>query len=80
MDKQIFRKGALERLSSPDQLDQLMPVTSARGWIALCGVALLIAAGIAWGFLGRIETNVEASGALVRTGGVIQSRLRAPDA
>jgi HlyD family secretion protein len=29
----IFRKVSLERLSSPEQLDQLMQVTDPRGWL-----------------------------------------------
>ena len=40
MTRQIFRKAALTRLASPDQLDQLMQVTSPRSWIALAGFAL----------------------------------------
>ncbi len=31
----IFRKVALERLSSPEQLDQLLQVTDPKGWLAL---------------------------------------------
>ena len=30
----IFRKAALERLSSPERLDQLMQVTRPRAWLA----------------------------------------------
>ena len=39
----IFRKVALERLSSPEQLDQLMQVTSPKGWLALAGLGALLA-------------------------------------
>jgi len=31
----IFRQAALDRLSSPEQLDRLMQVTLPTGWIAL---------------------------------------------
>jgi len=76
-----FRKEALKKLSSPDDLDRLMPVTDRRGWIALAATALLIASAIVWGFWGRIYTSVEGRGMTMasgtirnitsRTGGVI---------
>ena len=37
----IFRKAALERLSSPEQLDYLMSITSPIAWIALAAIAVL---------------------------------------
>jgi HlyD family secretion protein len=49
---QVFRKAALDRLASPEQLDELIPVVDARGWIAALGIGVLTAAVIAWGFLG----------------------------
>ena len=35
MNQKIYRQEALDRLQSPDQFDQLMPLTNLRGWIAL---------------------------------------------
>lgn len=76
MAKQIFRKEALERMSSPEQLDQLMPVTSRRGWIVLTGIGALLAAAVLWGIFGSIETTVPAGGALLRVGAM--EIVRAP--
>jgi hypothetical protein len=70
MVRQIFRKEALERLSSPEQLDQLMQVTGPRGWIALAAVGLLLLAVLAWGLFGTIPVTVEGQGFLVRAGGI----------
>ncbi len=69
MNRQVFRKEAIERLSSPEQLDLLMPVTSGRGWIALMGVGLLLLMGILWGVFGSVETTVEGTGLLMRYDG-----------
>jgi HlyD family secretion protein len=69
----IFRKVALERLSSPEQLDQLMHVTDARGWIALVALGALLAAGIAWGFVGSLPDTVPGVGILVKSGGLTQA-------
>jgi multidrug efflux pump subunit AcrA (membrane-fusion protein) len=70
MERSIFRKVALERLSSPEQLDQLMQVTDRRGWLALTALAGLLAMAVTWGFVGSIPTKVTGEGILIRTGGV----------
>lgn len=68
MQKQIFRSVALARMSSPDQLDQLVHVTSAKGWIALLGVMLILGTATLWGFKGRMATKAEGRGVVVRAG------------
>jgi multidrug efflux pump subunit AcrA (membrane-fusion protein) len=70
MARQIFRQEALERLSSPDQLDRLMPLSSLRGWLALGAAGLVVAATIAWSFLGTLRTTAEGRGVLLRVGGL----------
>lgn len=62
----------MERLSSPEQLDQVMRVTSPRGWLALAAVALLLATGVVWGFFGTIPTKVAGQGILIKRGGVFE--------
>lgn len=62
--KSLFRKVALDRLSSPEQLDRLMQVTNTRGWVALTGLFVLLGVGLLWGVTGRIETTVAAQGLL----------------
>lgn len=66
----IFRKVALERLSSPEQLDQLMQVTNPRGWLALSGLGALLLTAVGWGFLGSIPREADGEGILLRRGGV----------
>jgi HlyD family secretion protein len=66
----IFRKVALERLSSPEQLDQLLQVTGPRGWIALGALGLLLVTALGWGVLGSIPTTANGEGILLRQGGV----------
>jgi HlyD family secretion protein len=69
-EKTIFRKAALERLSSPEQLDYLMSVTSPVGWLALSALAGVLFLIVLWGFLGRIPDTVAGSGILIRGGAV----------
>jgi HlyD family secretion protein len=66
----IFRKVSLERLSSPEQLDQLVQVTDPRGWLALIGLGSLVLAGLGWGVYGSIPTAATGEGILLRRGGV----------
>ncbi len=66
----IFRKVALERLSSPEQLDQLMQVTSPRGWLALGAFGALLLTALGWSVLGSIPTDATGEGILLRQGGV----------
>ncbi len=67
--ERIFRKVALERLSSPEQLDQLVPLTSPIGWTAVIAIAAILAAAIGWSIFGSLPTAVPGSGILVSRGG-----------
>ncbi len=58
MNLNVFRKVSLERLSSPEQLDQLLRVTSPKSWISFIGVASIIVIAILWGIL---VTNIQFS-------------------
>lgn len=58
----VFRAAALERLSSPEQLDERMQVVSPRGWLALAALGALLLAVVLWGCLGRIAVEVHARG------------------
>ncbi|MEM8501652.1 MAG: hypothetical protein AAF716_00695 [Cyanobacteria bacterium P01_D01_bin.1] len=61
----IFRKEAIERLSSPEQLDQLMRIVSPRSWLPLAALGGLLACGLVWSFVGRIPVTTTGRGALV---------------
>lgn len=77
MKQTIYRKEALARLASPEQLDQLMPLTSPRGWIALGTAGLLLLAALLWLIFGTVSVRVEGQGVLQRPGGV--HRVTAPE-
>jgi HlyD family secretion protein len=66
----IFRKVSLNRLASPEQLDQLMRVTDARGWIALLAIAIVLLTATVWGIVGSIPQNISGVGILIKSGGV----------
>ncbi len=64
-EKSIFRKIAVERLSSPENLDQVMYVVPARNWIALICLFAFVLAAVAWACLGEIARLVEGEGMLL---------------
>jgi multidrug resistance efflux pump len=68
--KPVFRQVALERLSSPEQLDQLMQVTTPKGWLALLAVGGLLLAALVWSIFGSLPTQVPGQGILLGGGGV----------
>ncbi len=51
----IFRRESLERLSSPEQLDQLMQVVNARSWLSLVALASLVGLAVGWSVWGRLS-------------------------
>jgi HlyD family secretion protein len=73
---QIFRKAALDKLSSPEQLDQLMQVTTPKSWLALTGCCALVLTAVAWGLFGKIPTKVHGVGILIKHGGVFMVASR----
>ena len=69
-NKPLFRSAALEQLSSPDALDQLLQVTRPAGWLALLACALLLVAAFLWGVFGSLPITVTGQGVLLAPGGV----------
>lgn len=63
----IFRKTALERLSSPDQLDSMLKITTPMSWVGIGAAAALAAAVVVWSFVGRIPETVSAPGFFVHS-------------
>lgn len=58
----IFRQESLERLSSPERLDQLMQILAPKDWLALTVFGSLTILGLAWSIVGRIPITVQGRG------------------
>lgn len=61
-NKELFRKKAVERVASPEQLNDYIHVTSPAIWMALVGIILILTGGIVWGIFGNLYTTVEGAG------------------
>jgi HlyD family secretion protein len=61
----LFRSEALEKISSPEQLDRVMQVVSFQKWIPLAAFGTSICAVVTWSLMGRIPVTVNGQGVLV---------------
>ena len=60
-----FRKEALEALSSPEQLDQPLPLLRPSHWATLLGLLLFAGAVLLWSILGRVPVRIQGRGLLL---------------
>lgn len=70
MKKPLFRQDALDRLASPEQLDQVMTVTTRRAWLALSALSIVLMCALAWAVFGSLPYKVRCQGILIRRGGL----------
>ena len=65
-----FRESALEKIASPEQLDEMMQITDPKEWIALVAFLLLTITLMLWSIFGIMRDTVDGMGILVQEGGV----------
>jgi HlyD family secretion protein len=75
--QRTFRAVALERASSPEQLDYLVSIIKPFDWVALCVIFLALAAAITWSIIGRVPTRVAGEGILISGGGRVVDAVSA---
>ena len=57
MDRaQLYRKGSMERIQSPEQLNDYLHVTNPSVWLLLTAVILLLAGLLVWGSFTYIDS------------------------
>ena len=57
--KSIFREKSLERVTSPEQLNDYIRVTTPSVWIILAATLILIIGTLVWAVFGKIRVNTE---------------------
>lgn len=60
MENQIFRKKSVERVASPEQLNDYVRVANPGVWLALAAVLALLVGACIWGVFGRLDTTLTA--------------------
>ncbi|HEY9767399.1 MAG TPA: NHLP bacteriocin system secretion protein [Coleofasciculaceae cyanobacterium] len=64
-ESKLFRQKSLERLASPEKLDQLMQVVNPKSWLPLVTLGSIVAAAVGWSVYGKIPVTVEGRGVLI---------------
>jgi len=63
----LFRKKSLDRISSPEQLNTYLRVSTPSVWMLLAAIVVLLAGVCIWGVLGHMDTTLTAA-AVVENG------------
>lgn len=59
MSDGIFRKKSIERIQSPEQLNDYIKVANPGVWMILAAIIILLAGAIVWGCLGHLDTTLD---------------------
>jgi hypothetical protein len=60
----VYRRAALERLTVPEELNEVLSVARPLDWLVLTAIALLCITGLLWASLARVPVTVHGQGVL----------------
>lgn len=66
MQNNIFRQKSMDRVSSPEQLNDYIKVSNPAVWMIISSVIILLIGICVWGIFGKLNT-------VIKTGGVCQN-------
>ena len=61
MSEEIFRKKSLDKVKSPESLDDYIRVSNPGVWLLLISIIVLLAGACVWGVFGHIDSTVPAT-------------------
>lgn len=70
MKPELFRKEAMEQLTSPEKLDDYIRVSTPSIWLLLGAILIFLAGILVWGTFGHLDVTVD-SAAVVQNGELI---------
>ena len=76
--KKLFRTTVLQRLQTPEALDQVPRLVRPASWMGLVAIVLLLIVAGVWGVTGRVATTVHAQGVILAQGGELRAVLWLP--
>lgn len=62
MNNGIYRKKSIDRVKSPEQLNDYIRVSNPGVWLVLAAVIILLVGICTWGVFGKLDTKVSAVG------------------
>ena len=60
--KSIFREKSIRRVSSPEQLNDYIRVTTPSVWLVLIAIVVLLVGILAWSVFGTVEIHTKDGG------------------
>ena len=78
MSNTIFRQKSLDRISSPEQLNEYIRVSTPSVWMLLIAIVILLIGVCVWGVFGQMDTTLSA--VAVAENGTVTAYVRAEDA
>ena len=60
MNEQIFRKKSVDKVSSPEQLNEYIRVANPSVWIILGAIVILLVGVVVWGVIGHLDSTLQA--------------------
>ena len=76
----LFRKKSLERISSPEQLNSYIRVSTPSVWMLLTAIIILLLGVCVWGVFGHMDTTLPAVAVAVAQEGHVTAWVREADA
>ncbi|MSR04352.1 MAG: biotin/lipoyl-binding protein [Phycisphaerales bacterium] len=73
----IFRERAVDSASSPESINRVAPIVSARLWLLVAGAGAVVATFTVWGFFGSIPLTVRGTGILIEGSMVVAAEAPA---
>ena len=58
MNEQLFRKKSVDKVSSPEQLNEYIRVANPGVWMVLAAIVILLAGVVVWGCIGHLDTTL----------------------
>ena len=62
--KTLFRQESIDRMQSPEKIDEYIRVSTPSAWILALALALIVAGVLVWGFTGSIPKTVTVQGVI----------------
>ena len=58
MNRQLFKKSNIDRISSPEQLQDYVRVANPGLWMLISTIVILLVGVVVWGFIGKLDTTM----------------------
>ena len=57
MNKTVFRQSSIDRVQSPEQLNDYIKVSNPSGWVVIIAAIILLGSILVWSIFGTVEIN-----------------------